>query len=282
MLIYVFDAFLMRERLLKLAEPFGYKVVGSDSFEEAVTQIASLSPQIVFAGAEAWTPSVAEEIQILRKVGGRAPLVLLSQDARRSTLTAAAVAGASDYIVLPVDDATLSQRIQRLSPGPKGSEADKNTGMEAAVDFQRELDIYFRDGAPAPEGLGLLMAVLFRPGARIDHALELEYHHTGSIFFQGIRSQVVRRQADKFFRYGNQTYLAVLPSATEKGCQIIAEKMDALLLEQQKQEQLPSTYRLAIATVFVPQDGHDRETLVANLAQRVRYAIARMIPGVAK
>ncbi len=274
MLVYVFDAFLMRERLHKLLEPMGHKVQGSDDLEEAVLETVSLQPQLLVIGDAASSAGMNESIQMLKKAGGGVPVVVLSPDARRSTLTAAAIAGASDYIVMPLDDSALSQRLLRLEPKTKSETDKKEAEMAEAMDFQRELDHFFREGTPPPEGLGLLMTVLFRPGGHVDHLVELEYQQNGGMFYQGIQGQVVRRQADKFFRYGNQAFLAVLPGATKKGCEIITLRLEELLKDFQTKGKLPPNYRLATATVFVPEDGSKREELLRHLTDRIRWAIA--------
>jgi len=276
-LLYVFDAFLMRERVNRLMEPHGFQVVGSDSLEEAVLQVLSMQPQIILVGDEARNAGIVESLQMLSKAGGKASIVVLSTDARRQALTVAAVAGASDYIVLPVDDDALGQRLLQVSVSPLGTGASSISSETPAVDFQRELDIYFKDLSAPPHGLGMMMAVLFRVGAKIDFNLEKEYQQQGNIYYQGILNHVVKRQTDKFFRYGNQAFLAVLPGATEVGCDLVNQRLTDLLEQMHKKGQLPESYRLATASVFVPEDGTTREDLLNHLTEKIRWAITRIV-----
>jgi len=276
-LLYVFDAFLMRERITRLMEPHGFQVMGSDSLEEAVLQVVSMQPQVILVGDEARNTGIVESLQMLSKAVDKASVVVLSTDAKRQTLTVAAVAGASDYIVLPVDDAALGQRLLRITASLAGQGAPMGTIATPAVDFQRELDVYFKDLSAPPTGLGMMMVVLFRAGARIDADLEKEYQLQGNIYFQGILNHVVKRQTDKFFRYGNQAFLAVLPGATAIGCDLVTQRLAELLAQMQKKGQLPEAYRLATASVFVPEDGMTREVLLSNLTEKIRWAITRIV-----
>lgn len=112
-IIVVEDDIYMREELADLLEKSGYETIALSDFENAVTQIAELSPDLILLDINLPFRSGFEICKELKAKQVGTVLVLTARDKLQDELHALGL-GADDYLTKPCNMARLLARIKNL------------------------------------------------------------------------------------------------------------------------------------------------------------------------
>ncbi len=238
-----------RERTLleKTLKRKGYQPVEHDLNAETINQRLSMAFQFEVLAPLADAHLIIMEsrfpgldgitlIRLLKenKYTVHIPILVISLDRHYESVLSCIKAGAGDYLVKPVDEATLIRRISLLL-GQNGS-MEPGQGVESVVwNFQDYLVRELKRSERSRMALSIILGRIgtseeFQEGGRSIRAakeeqidLRLKFCEQ---FIAGVRDQV--RQYDTILQYGPQGLICVLPMTPKDGAFLVEERMTEL------------------------------------------------------
>lgn len=119
-ILVIEDLAFMRRLLAGIVKSLGYEVKEAENGQEAINLMKQKAPALVLLDLVMPQVSGFEVCEWMRanKPTEETPVIVCTARQERKSVEAALHAGASDFLIKPVDRRTLKQRIERYMPAP--------------------------------------------------------------------------------------------------------------------------------------------------------------------
>lgn len=113
--LIVDDAMFMRRMLSDILQKGGYQIVGeASSGKEAVDRFQELKPDLITMDIIMPDMSGIEAVKEIRKLDGKAKILIVSAMGQQTLVMEAIQAGALDYVVKPFQPSRVLEAIERI------------------------------------------------------------------------------------------------------------------------------------------------------------------------
>lgn len=162
-----------------------------------------------------------ELVEKIRAEHNSLPIIILTTLNSKQDFVHGLKVGASDYLLKPFDETTFVKRI--LNPS-KLRVSSANTRIDT-VDVKTLIHAELVKAQKGRYNITFGVAQYFNPNGETSIEIENEYNDVSEKFYPGVKS--VFWETDFVLRYGNQTFLFVLPFCPKSKLPIVKRKLHA-------------------------------------------------------
>lgn len=279
--------FTIRNRIKELAARANIEVIETTTPKQlmnilnAPNDIGLIITELEFPSEDGF--AVFSEI---KSRAGETPVMILTAENRRVSFVKGIRLGAADYVLKPFDGEFLFKRIVDLmgteSTGlPIPAKGAIMQGIPAMyVDFKSYVDKELKKAGKGRYAVSIMISLLIDPGSEMSASLDRRYQRISNEIHHDLSAALF--DTDLFMKYGSRSFIGVFPFCSPENQELIDEKLKQVFQVYKSRNNMEQTTLLLSNFASYPEDGHDREELMAIVEARMTEAIRKAIPGEAE
>ena len=281
--IVVLDSiFAIRYRIKILGSLADIKVIEVNKPEQLVNllrspnDIALIITELEFAHQDSFL--VFDKIMAYAR---KIPVMILTSENKRTSFVKAMQCGASDYVLKPFDGEYLLKRIIDLmgSEMPRipiqAWEAMNKDICSMSIDFNSYVDKELKKASKGKYAISIMMSIITDSTNKMNGTLDKRYHVIYKELHHNLSAVIF--DTDLLMNHSSGSFIGVFPFCGPEDQNIINEKLISVFEEYNQENEIEQTIQLVNTFVSYPEDGKNREELIAVVNERMMKAIHQII-----
>ncbi|OEF96674.1 response regulator [Desulfuribacillus alkaliarsenatis] len=268
---------LARERVCKLIEKFDFHVLEAETAEQFFNHMEDYryNVDIVFMDIQLPDADGFDLIKKLKIKNSSVPVIVVTAQTNRNMFINGIIAGASEYILKPYEDAELESRFVKIIGSTSYSSASGSSEIKPMItmNLDRFLRGEIRKAQKGKIDLSIMLLAFYDTSQPFNLTVDATYIKQSYYIHRQL--QQLFWDTDVFLPYGSQTFIGIFPFCDKGQTLHIRRKVLNKCREIKAEKREFKFYDVQMTFSSYPEDGETREQLLDVLIERMTVAMKR-------